>query len=523
MRDLTVRSLIAGDAGTDSVPVDENFSRKRGNRFPTWHRLMCMKRRHVPAITLPLLASLGLIATACGDDPDASGPPVLVVTGTGTNSPSAASDMAMGSTESKMMAPYAMKFVAGADLPALDSDATSYSLTAGSYSVDDVESVATVFGVSGDVVEVDANMGGGYRIGSEDGSTDSFWVSDDAMGYWYFSPKYDESMMNRGCTISASPDGSVSSEPVECVTPEPPANVPSEDEARALFATMVSEMDMNADDMVLESYADEWSSSVYGYLKIDGVRSPLTVNIGFGAQGAVTWASGFLGEIVEGATYPRIGTTAALERLNTEFANPMMRGGAGLAIDDVAVTDIATSDMAVSEVVPATEVPVEGIPTTDVAIEGIPAPDATIEVQEVSIVAVEEELVSLYGQDGSIYLVPGYAFIAAEDEYGYTPRYTVSALPDEYVQQADPIAVVAEPAVIEPAPIDPIYTEIGATEAETLVGLSETEAFDLAKANGWEVRVVSRDGVDEAVTMDYRMDRVNLTIVDDTVTNSTVG
>jgi hypothetical protein len=55
------------------------------------------------------------------------------------------------------------------------------------------------------------------------------------------------------------------------------------------------------------------------------------------------------------------------------------------------------------------------------------------------------------------------------------------------------------------------------------VGLSETDALELAKANGWEVRVVSRDGVDEAVTMDYRMDRVNLTIVDDTVTISTVG
>ncbi len=494
---------------------------------------MCMKRRHVPAITLPLLAAFGLIATACGDDPDASGPPVLVVTGTGTNSPSAASDMAMGSTESKMMAPWRMKFVAGADLPALDSDAKSYSLSAGSYSVDDIESIAAVFDVSGDVVEVDANIGGGYRIGSEDGSTDSFWVSDDAMGYWYFSPKYDETMMNRGCAISASPDGTVSSEPVECANPEPPANVPSEDEARALFATMVSEMNMNADDMVLESYADEWSSSVYGYLKIDGVRSPLTVTIGFGGEGAVTWASGFLGEVVEGATYPRIGTAAALERLNTEFANPMMRGGVGLAIDDVAVTEIATSDMAatdmaatdmaVSEVVPVTEVPVEGTPTNDVVVEGIPATDAPVEVQEVSIIAVEEELVTLYGQDGSIYLVPGYAFIAAEDEYGYTPRYTVSALPDEYVQQADPIDVTIEPAVDEPVPSDPIASEIGAAEAESLVGLSETDALELAKANGWEVRVVSRDGVDEAVTMDYRMDRVNLTIVDDTVTISTVG
>ena len=474
---------------------------------------MGMKRRHVPAITLPLLAAFGLIATACGDDPDASGPPVLVVTGMDAGSPMGASDMAAGASESKMMAPWRMNFVAGADLPALDSDATSYTLSTGSYSTDDISAIASVFGVSGDVVELDANIGGGYRIGSEDGSTDSIWVSGDAMGYWYYSPKFDESMMSRDCAIEASPDGTVSSEPVECVNPEPPANVPSDDEARVLFASMVSDMGMNADDMVLESYADEWSSSVYGYLKIDGVRSPLTVTIGFGAEGAVTWASGFLGEVVEGASYPRIGTAAALERLNTEFANPMLRGGVGLAMDDVAI----------SEVAPVTEVPVEGTATTDVMVDEVPATDVPVEVQEVSIVAVEEELVMLYGQDGSIYLVPGYAFIAAEDEYGYTPRYTVSALPDEYVQQADPIAVTIDPAVEEPVPSDPTVAEIGAAEAESLVGLSETDALELAKTNGWEVRVVSRDGEDFAITMDYRMDRVNLTIVDDTVTVSTVG
>ncbi len=471
-----------------------------------------------------MFAVLGLIATACGDDPDASGPPVLVVTGLSGGAPNASADMAAGASESKMWAPYNMKFVAGADLPALDSDAKSYSLSAGSYSADDVTAIASVFGVSGDVVELGADVGGGYRIGSEDGSTDSVWASGDATGYWYFSPKYDESMMNRGCAVEASPDGTVSSEPVECVNPEPPANVPSEDEARSLFAALVSDMGLDADDMVLESYADEWSSSVYGYLLIDGVRSPLTVTIGFGGEGAVTWASGFLGDIVPGAEYPRIGTAAGLERLNEQFANPMVRGGVGLAIDDVAVAESG-------EVVPATDVPVPTEPVTDATIVGDtgtdgPATDVPVEVevQEVTIVAVEEELVMLYGQDGSIYLVPGYSFIAAEDEYGYTPRYTVSAMPDEYVQQAEPIAV--EPAVIEPA-IDPAVGSsdavIADVDAAALVGSSEAEATEAALSKGWDVRVVSRDGEDFPITMDYRGDRVNLTIVDDVVTVSTVG
>lgn len=473
---------------------------------------MCMKRRRIPAITVSLFVSFGLINAACGDDPDASSRPVLVVTGSdaGINAPAAANDMATGA-ESKMWAPWQMKFIAGADLPALDSEAKSYVISGGSVSVSDISDMAAVFGVSGDVEEVDANMGGGYRIGSDNGSTASFWVSGDSMRYWSYSPKWDESNVV-GCAIASSPDGSVTTEPVDCARPEPPANVPSDGEARALFTSLMEKMNLNADDLVLESYADEWGASVYAYVKIDGVRSPLTVSVGFGAEGAVTFASGFLGEVTDGASYPRIGTAAALERLNSDYANPMLRGG--VAIDDV----VATPDTAVP--VPSPDVTAVDMPT--IPVESVPV-DVPIEVQEITIVAVEEELVMLYGADGSIYLVPGYAFIAAEDEYGYTPRYTVSAMPDEYVQQADPIDVSIEPAIDEPVPSDPVVTEVSAAEAEGLIGLSESAALDTAKANGWEVRVVSRDGEDFAVTEDYRMGRVNLTIVDDMVTASTVG
>ncbi|NDB05284.1 MAG: hypothetical protein EBX95_05950, partial [Acidimicrobiia bacterium] len=188
--------------------------------------------------------------------------------------------------------------------------------------------------------------------------------------------------------------------------------------------------------------------------------------------------------------------------------------------------EVAAPDTAVP--VPETVVPVPApdvtvVDPSTIPVDPLPVDPLPIEVQEVTIIDVEEELVMLYGADGSIYLVPGYAFIAAEDEYGYTPRYTVSAMPDEYVQQADPIDVAIEPAVDEPVPSDPNATEISVAEAERLVGLSESAALDTAKVNGWEARVVSRDGVDLAVTMDYRMDRVNLTIVDDKVTASTVG
>jgi hypothetical protein len=169
----------------------------------------------------------------------------------------------------------------------------------------------------------------------------------------------------------------------------------------------------------------------------------------------------------------------------------------------------------------------ETYPVTDA-----PAP----EVQEVSIVGVEEELVTLYGADGSIYLVPGYTFIAAEDEFGYVGRYTVSALPDEYMQVTD--AVDAVPATDVPVPdtavalpsvdpaVDPTVapdTSVAQEVADSVVGMSEAEAIKTAEAKGLTVRVGSRDGEDFALTMDYRTDRVTLTVIADKVTAATPG
>ena len=65
---------------------------------------------------------------------------------------------------------------------------------------------------------------------------------------------------------------------------------PTKAEAEALFAKTVSALGVKSNDLILDSYADEWSASVTGYLKIDGVRSPLSWSIGYGADAAITWA-----------------------------------------------------------------------------------------------------------------------------------------------------------------------------------------------------------------------------------------
>jgi hypothetical protein len=56
-----------------------------------------------------------------------------------------------------------------------------------------------------------------------------------------------------------------------------------------------------------------------------------------------------------------------------------------------------------------------------------------------------------------------------------------------------------------------------------LIGLTEDEALQAAVGAGWTARIVSRDGEDFMITKDYRLDRVNFTVVDGAVTAVYVG
>ena len=504
-----------------------------------------MKKILVPALTVFALFAV----SSCGDDPDALGPPILVLSaangGGWSESAPAASDMA--GTDGKMMWGYLQNFTAAVDLPALDSNARSYTLAAGDVSTDSLNALTTAFGLTEDFVAQDASQGGGYLSGNYDGTIPTMYVGSDPMHYWSFSPVWDESSISsRPCMmedavvttdVPAGDDVPTSEVMNEiCAEPVAPENVPTKAEAEALFATTVSALGMNVDDLIIDSYADEWGANVNGYVKIDGVRSSLTWSIGYGANAEISWASGALADVQDGASYPRIGTAAALERLNNQqsdmWGDPMVRGG--FAYDATAAIEPATSD---AESAVTSEPATSDVPASDMAAETYPVTDATApEIQEVSIVGVEEELVTLYGADGSIYLVPGYTFIAAEDEFGYAGRYTVSALPDEYMQVAD--AVDAVPATEVPVPdtavastdvepaVDPAVDpdmSVAQDVADTVLGMSEAEATKTAEAKGLTVRVGSRDGEDFPLTMDYRIDRVTLTVKADKVTAVTPG
>lgn len=56
-----------------------------------------------------------------------------------------------------------------------------------------------------------------------------------------------------------------------------------------------------------------------------------------------------------------------------------------------------------------------------------------------------------------------------------------------------------------------------------LVGMEKQAALDLCKTEGVPVRVEREDGQQFMLTMDYRLDRVNLTIVSGKVTSTRRG
>jgi len=481
-------------------------------------------------IAIPTLTTLALLLASCGGNPEASSPPVLRVSSS-SNSVGAALGAPESSSSDRMMWMGRQHFTVSGDLPSLDSAAPSYVLPESDVTKSELNSLRDVFSIKDAFVAQDADMGNGYLAGDYNtGETPVMYVSADAMHYWSYQAPW-SNIPSLGCAMPSVEPGDTVSSVEPCATPTPPENVPSGEEAESMFKQMLKDLGLKSKDFIIEIFADEWSASATGYLKIDGVRSPLMWSASYGADSKLAFASGVLAKITPGADYPRIGTAQGIERLNDQqygWGGPMVRGG--VAYNDMAVASSdapsasTASETNVGEPVSTEPAILEG--TVDSAIE-----DQEMPVTEIEIVAVEEELVSLYGADGSIYLVPGYSFLAAE-ESGYTPRYLVSALPDEFIEETNVESVSTTPADVSgvpaPAPIDPsnpVTDEPNITQeaADTLLKMSERAATQMAVSNGWEVRVGQRDDEMFMLTKDWIATRVTLTIVDDAVTQVDVG
>ncbi len=275
---------------------------------------MLRSRRFVLISTVVVL---GLASTACGDDRRISGtsstvagatPPVIRVgSGSGSASPMSSE------SDSKMMAPYGQTvYIYDGDLPELGGTARAWRFPAGVQpDLERIAAFARVLGVEGEVRSLPADEGGGWMVGSADYSGANLSVSMDGMLSWWFSPSPDVWGSGVAC---AEPepmpvDTTVDSTVVEtfCEEPQPPANVPDEATALQMAEELFAELGYDVTTLDFDAYADEWGANVAAFVLLDGGPSPMSMSVGFGAEGVVTWASGFLAEPEVVGEYPMAG------------------------------------------------------------------------------------------------------------------------------------------------------------------------------------------------------------------------
>jgi len=413
------------------------------------------------------VVALGL--TACGDPntttPVAEQPPVIHLAGSQSSgggfaaAPAAATAEASTSADSKIAFMAPTEFVYDGEFPDLGSSGGSWFFDPNQQpDLDRIAALAASLGVEGDVRVVPAEQGGGWAVGPEDYSAAVLSVSADGMHSWYLSSA-PVSSVGFACgageatvTGKVAPDAAPAvgaattpaddptldpvapdvpvTEPValpECPTPTPPAGVPTKDEAIAKAKDLFTAWgyDVNAyqfDDI----YADEFSANVNAYLTLDGLRAPIILSVGFGENGAVTFASGYLGVAQRGADYPTVGPAAGLERLKKQQDQFIGLGNSRA---------ISATGQGVAE--PAIAVP--PCAPEAAAADGCNAVDNTQPVT-VTLNSVKPDLTMIWDAGNTIWLLPAYTFGTADGGL-----YTVNAVDDAYLQQPDPAPATTEP------------------------------------------------------------------------------
>ncbi len=435
-----------------------------------------------------------------------------------------------------------------------------------------IVALAQAFGVEGEIAPLPADQGGGWVVGSSDFTGASLRVSATSMLDWYFSPAptdvrpiemaaceptaptADPAVVDPAVDSAVDPAVSVAPESVpgtdgcQYVEPEPPAGVPTEDEARAALVAIMNAAGLDPAGYEIEVIADEWGAYANAWMLLGETRSPLSMSIGFGGDAAITWASGFLATPEPAGEYPLVDAATGLARLNDQSiqwygdvgvaregdlaatSGVAAEGGSSVAVSEPAA-GAGESSVAVSE--PAEGAPPMSCPPTDVVIvdpsaaaDAAPLPCEPMPSGPITVVltGVRTDLTMVWDEDGVVWLLPAFTFLGGDGA-----EFTITAVTDEYLVQPEPIVLpepgVTEPGVTEPgeAPPDTPVAELSQADADTLVGLTIEEATAAAEERGWEIRVSELDGVPQALTADFRSDRVNVAVAAGMVVAVTVG
>jgi hypothetical protein len=437
-------------------------------------------------------------------------------------------------------------FVVAGDLPALGGEAAVYRYPAGfAPTPAQAAQLAAALGVTAPVEAVPADQGGGWRAGPIDGTGPSVQLGTDAMGSWWYGGGPIAGQGYGGCAVSSSgivppdqqvADGQGSTDaaarddiavtpvapldprppvdpmpPVECVTPPPPANVPSADDALSLARKLFTDLGYDLGDWRLDVQGDEYGRTVSGQRMLDGLVVPVGLYVSYGPDALVVGASGSLAEPERLGDYPLVDTSTALDRLRSDdprwgygySGGPMpmasaaaakeAESGSGVAggtdatgtkpAPDGASTPAGWSPAPVP-VQPPDAPPPDALPP-DVTIE----PPQVLEPYVVTVTGVETTLTMIWQPDGAVLLVPGYAFLAADGG-----RWEVPAVEDKYIQPAplpteettvpstdmsstdvSSTAVPVATTVVAPPPTEPVDT-VPATQPAPTAPLATTPA-----------------------------------------------
>jgi hypothetical protein len=395
-------------------------------------------------------------------------------------------------SSAKIMAPnYSVEYVVDGKLADLGKEASSWRAETNVVASDaDLKKIATALGVKSD--EVQTSPGDPY------------------LSWYYSGVKASEASSPPSVGMSDS-DAETTAPDRTVVSPPVPENVPTKDAAQTIVQKMLAKMGVDVDDANIEVNGDEYGVWVTAWETFDGMRSPMSWNIGLGANGAVTYAQGNFLKFARGANYPVVSTAEAVQRLG----DPRYSGWFGYGA--VSSREVLAQDM--------TPIP---------AVEDV--------VQTIRLTKVSASLTPVIASDTKLWLLPSYEYLTSE---GYT--VSALALDDKYIEQT-PISTVpdsdvdvtvpgagsgssgsstgatppADGGVAEPVPTPQtvLPTE---NDAKALVGLNEDEAVKIIEGNGWTYRIGSRDGEEFMLTKDFITSRLTLGIEKSIVGTATIG
>ncbi|WP_156891514.1 hypothetical protein [Agromyces subbeticus] len=397
----------AAEAGAAAGAVTD-LDAERARRRPRWLAIAAV----AASVAIVGGAGFGLGAMTGGSPTLAAAPPISLQSGAtgsgamegatqeGPGSFDASGRKMVGSGASDMMMPYGFgrNSFSASGLSTTDGTASAYAFDARSASTSEtVAALAVALGMEG----TPALKDGSWTVGPQDGSAPTLYVAlDGTLGFSYSDPRINPwaclEPVEPVDPVPSSPDGA---EP-ELGIPEAPAcepdtaALPSESAAIDALRSLIAATGRDAG--AFEYTSETWEGAVtrmaQAWPVIDGQRIDQAWSIELASEG-ISSASGALAGLVSIGDYDVVSDQQAFERLSDP------RFGAQMTAMPFAAAEAPVEPM-VEEWVAPTEPP--ATPTN-----GSPV---SWPVRDVTIISAHLGLASQWQPDGSVLIVPAYAF-----------------------------------------------------------------------------------------------------------------